>query len=100
MRTHRTTTNTTSTGESLRGGFVQGAPANSNLETSAGGGVGSFGAAGIIRESKRGSMASHAKDWGLLDSEKATFGDRMPKGYEKLSLLGKGGVAIVWLARE
>lgn len=24
----------------------------------------------------------------------------MPKGYEKLDLLGKGGCAIVWLARN
>lgn len=80
--------------ESLRGGATAetfGMSAATN---------GSFGTAGIIRESKRGSMASHSKDWGLLDSEKATFGDRIPRGYDKLSLLGKGGVAIVWLARE
>ena len=39
-------------------------------------------------------------DWGLLDTERAMYGDRCPKGYEKLKLLGKGGCAIVWLARE
>ena len=39
-------------------------------------------------------------DWGLLDSEKATYGDRCPTGYEKMKLLGKGGCAIVWLAKE
>jgi hypothetical protein len=39
-------------------------------------------------------------DWGLLDSEKATYGDRCPKGYEKVKLLGKGGCAIVWLAKQ
>jgi hypothetical protein len=35
--------------------------------------------------------------WGLLDKEKAFFGDRCPKGFTKLSLLGKGGIACVWL---
>jgi len=27
--------------------------------------------------------------WQLLDSEKVTYGDRCPKGYDKLDLLGK-----------
>jgi len=40
------------------------------------------------------------QDWGLLDAEKALYGDRCPKGYEKLQLLGKGGCAIVWLAKD
>lgn len=34
----------------------------------------------------------------LLDSEKEKYGDRCPTGYKKLSLLGKGGIALVWLA--
>jgi hypothetical protein len=34
----------------------------------------------------------------LLDSEKEKFGDRCPKGYQKIGLLGKGGIAVVWLA--
>lgn len=34
----------------------------------------------------------------LLDSEKEKFGDRCPSGYTKLDLLGKGGIAVVWLA--
>lgn len=38
--------------------------------------------------------------WDLLDTEKALYGDRCPQGYEKLSLLGKGGAAIVWLAND
>jgi hypothetical protein len=29
------------------------------------------------------------KNWILLDSEKALYGDRVPKGYEKVDLLGK-----------
>ena len=34
----------------------------------------------------------------LLDSEKEKFGDRCPLGFKKLDLLGKGGIALVWLA--
>ena len=34
----------------------------------------------------------------LIDSEKDKFGDRCPIGFKKLSLLGKGGIALVWLA--
>jgi serine/threonine protein kinase len=40
-----------------------------------------------------------AKTWTLSDQEKATYGDRVPKGYDKLDLLGKGGCALVWLAK-
>jgi len=36
----------------------------------------------------------------LLDSEKQTYGDRVPKGYDKIDLLGKGGCALVWLAKN
>lgn len=36
----------------------------------------------------------------LLDFERAIYGDRCPVGFEKLQLLGKGGCAIVWLAKE
>ena len=36
----------------------------------------------------------------MLESEKALYGDRCPKGFEKITLLGKGGAAIVWLARD
>jgi len=34
----------------------------------------------------------------LTDDEKAQFGNRCPQGFKKQSLLGKGGIAIVWLA--
>jgi hypothetical protein len=34
----------------------------------------------------------------LLQSEKEKYGDRCPAGYKKLGLLGKGGIALVWLA--
>ena len=33
----------------------------------------------------------------LSDQEKQQFGNRCPSGFKKLSLLGKGGIAIVWL---
>ena len=44
------------------------------------------------------TVNSASNCWGMLDVEKATYGDRCPKGYTKKALLGKGGVAIVWLA--
>ena len=34
----------------------------------------------------------------LLPSEKEKFGDRCPAGFKKIDLLGKGGIALVWLA--
>jgi hypothetical protein len=33
----------------------------------------------------------------LLDCEKEKFGDRFPPGFQKMKLLGKGGIALVWL---
>ena len=54
-------------------------------------------------DSKRTSIqagAGASREWGLADFEKAQYGDRCPKGYEKISLLGKGGCAVVWLARD
>jgi hypothetical protein len=32
----------------------------------------------------------------LTDEEKATYGLRCPAGYKKLSVLGRGGCALVW----
>lgn len=40
------------------------------------------------------------RDYGLSDSEKKIYGDRCPTGYEKINLLGRGGWALVWLARN
>ena len=34
----------------------------------------------------------------LTDQEKTTFGNRCPQGFKKQYLLGKGGIAVVWLA--
>ena len=34
----------------------------------------------------------------LSDQEKQQYGNRCPAGFKKLSILGKGGIAIVWLA--
>jgi len=34
----------------------------------------------------------------LMVDEAKRFGDRCPDGYQKLDLLGKGGISIVWLA--
>lgn len=36
----------------------------------------------------------------LSDSERGLYGDRCPKGYKKIKLLGKGGCAVVWLAKK
>lgn len=33
----------------------------------------------------------------LNEEEKKTFGNRCPHGYQKVRVLGKGGVAVVWL---
>lgn len=42
-------------------------------------------------------MLSKESGWGMLDAERLQFGDRCPKGFSKISLLGKGGIAVVWL---
>eukprot|EP00826_Nyctotherus_ovalis_P047121 TRINITY_DN5379_c0_g1_i12.p1 TRINITY_DN5379_c0_g1~~TRINITY_DN5379_c0_g1_i12.p1 ORF type:complete len:530 (-),score=129.83 TRINITY_DN5379_c0_g1_i12:621-2210(-) len=34
----------------------------------------------------------------MTEKEKTIYGNRFPRDYEKLSLLGKGGCAVVWLA--
>lgn len=34
----------------------------------------------------------------LTDEEKKEYGQRFPKGYKRMKLLGKGGVGVVWLA--
>lgn len=39
-----------------------------------------------------------APKYQLLDSEKEKYGDRCPTGFKKIDLLGKGGIALVWLA--
>jgi hypothetical protein len=36
----------------------------------------------------------------LTDSEKQQFGNRCPEGYKKLRILGKGGIAVVWLGQR
>lgn len=36
----------------------------------------------------------------LSDQEKAQFGNRCPAGYKKMSILGKGGIALVWLGQD
>lgn len=41
-----------------------------------------------------------AADWGMLETEKQIFGDRQPKGFTKLGILGKGGIAVVWLCQD
>ena len=33
----------------------------------------------------------------LSDDEKEKFGNRCPQGFKKVHVLGKGGIAIVWL---
>jgi dual specificity tyrosine-phosphorylation-regulated kinase 2/3/4 len=38
--------------------------------------------------------------FGLSDTEKKVYGNRWPAGYTKIRVLGRGGWAIVWLAKE
>ena len=38
--------------------------------------------------------------YNLSDHEKSVYGNRIPSGFKKLDLLGKGGCAIVWLAKH
>ncbi len=33
----------------------------------------------------------------LSEQEKQTYGNRCPSGYKKIQMLGKGGIALVWL---
>jgi len=35
-----------------------------------------------------------------MDSERQFFGDRCPKGFQKIGFLGKGGIAVVWLCQN
>lgn len=50
----------------------------------------------IIKTNMSKTLAK--KDFGLSDTEKKVYGNRWPSWYEKLSLLGRGGCALVWLA--
>jgi len=36
----------------------------------------------------------------LSDQEKQQYGNRCPAGYKKINLLGKGGIALVWLGED
>ena len=40
------------------------------------------------------------KEVTLTETEMKTFGNRCPKGYIKTRILGKGGVAVVWLGKK
>ena len=33
----------------------------------------------------------------MSDQDKQTFGNRCPNGYQKIRILGKGGIGAVWL---
>jgi serine/threonine protein kinase len=59
-----------------------------NFNMNAGGGHGG----GAAKEKKQ-SFASLLQPY-----EKEKFGDRCPAGFKKKGLLGKGGIALVWLA--
>eukprot|EP00345_Euplotes_harpa_P011296 CAMPEP_0168348940 /NCGR_PEP_ID=MMETSP0213-20121227/20080_1 /TAXON_ID=151035 /ORGANISM="Euplotes harpa, Strain FSP1.4" /LENGTH=289 /DNA_ID=CAMNT_0008358707 /DNA_START=40 /DNA_END=905 /DNA_ORIENTATION=+ len=41
-----------------------------------------------------------AQSWTLSDQEKKVYGNRTPKDYIKLDILGRGGCALVWLAKQ
>ncbi|CDW87876.1 protein kinase domain containing protein [Stylonychia lemnae] len=36
----------------------------------------------------------------LTDEEKQIYGNRFPSGYKRIKLLGRGGCALVWLAKD
>eukprot|EP00347_Sterkiella_histriomuscorum_P022827 403337002 len=36
----------------------------------------------------------------MSDQEKTNFGNRCPTGYKKIKILGKGGIAVVWLGQK
>ena len=36
----------------------------------------------------------------MTEQEQKNFGNRCPKGYQKVRLLGKGGIAVVWLGKR
>ena len=44
------------------------------------------------------AKAAPAKPGFLLESEEKIYGNRIPHGYFKKDLLGKGGCAVVWSA--
>jgi hypothetical protein len=50
---------------------------------------------GTTKNSSSKASQNFLKD--LLECERDKFGDRSPFGFKKLSLLGKGGIALVWL---
>jgi serine/threonine protein kinase len=54
---------------------------------------------GTSTANKEPAAAVQTKEngWGMLDQERLVFGDRCPKGFQKLGILGKGGIAVVWL---
>lgn len=39
-----------------------------------------------------------SQKWSLSETEKKVYGNRAPKQYEKVDVLGRGGCALVWLA--
>ena len=56
---------------------------------------GQGGAASVGKPVQKGTAHTSTL---LLPSEKEKYGDRCPQGFKKIDLLGKGGIALVWLA--
>ena len=54
----------------------------------------------LNKSSLRKISTPASSGYSLTDHEKSVYGNRMAPGYKKLDLLGKGGCAIVWLARH
>jgi len=36
----------------------------------------------------------------MTEDERLNYGHRSPKGYKKMSILGRGGCALVWLGYD
>ena len=43
---------------------------------------------------------SQGSQYFTSEADRKLYGNRMAEGYEKIDLLGKGGAAVVWLARH
>ena len=56
---------------------------------------GQMSGSGHVREVKEKKQQSFASL--LQTGEKEKFGDRTPAGFRKTGLLGRGGIALVWL---
>ena len=46
------------------------------------------------------SVVPKQSDWSMSEAEKKVYANRTPKNYIKISILGRGGCALVWLGKN